>query len=1261
MFSKKKTLLIFVILLSLCLCISAISAEDISTDENSVNLHSTNEDSIQSNVNDNHALQSSDEGMDVKEESSKASLNDEYEVTPDNFYDYFTTDGTLTDNETVLPSGSTLCFVGTFDHIVNTITINRPVSIIGSEDGKIKDMSFMITSSGITLNGLNLVYSGAANADNKLINAIYANDLIIKDNVISFVGNGAQGFFNHPIWITNSTNVIISGNIMDVTVPSDDRERNPVTNLQTVRDGGIFAEFCDCIEISGNLLNITPSAVYGTYDTIHGITVVNSVNATVKSNNIKAKGKKYFYGIYIAGNVFIDPETGEKTYYPASNYYVGNNYLDITGEYYANGINIDNLATGLVNQNNMAVKADNVTYAIYTNTWAGKSYNNITYNYIFSEANSVYCMELMATGERVIGNVMVGNGNFVMGIGCADGREKLDIIDNYIYCNGTGEGTPTGGDLSIQSSNIGIVSTKCPIYLYHNFIFTKSSNYTINLEDTNGSIVKYNYLVADNKIEENTINATGNNTIEDNTNLDEFEITQDNINLYMNNETGTFYNNIPEGAKITFTGTFENINFKRFVFNRMLNIYGNNTIFKNIFVSVKAPFVNITNICIQIDSLSDEEAALSVEGEGVSITNSIFNFNSANNVTAMAVNAVDALNFKFTNNQVYFKGNGFSDNINYAFRLNRAVGSIIEGNNFTILIPSADIEYLPPLYQAILIDGGIVIEDSDNVTVKNNNINLEGYEKYTSTGFDTIYVIDVMNSDGLTFTNNNVTAIGQSYIYGLVVSGEDFNIANNIFNITGTVYANGLDFTGTVSAREPDFVSSSGNVTNNNLNIFANNVTYPIYSNDWTGGAIIVNYINNNIVSKANSVYGMELTGTIESVIGNNMTLDGNFTTGIGIWGKHINLTIENNQIICRGEGSGSPTKGDTYIPSTNVGIIIVGNSTSEIIAYINNNFINTTGKYGVNLTQTTNGTVESNEIYAKSYTGGAAVYEYYKGKNIIQNNIPLMNAVLNISASNSTLPGDNLLITVTGLAGEELIENGQMSIDVLCGDQMIYSATVSVIGGKAIIAIPSISVGEYTISATYTNPDYNPASAQDSVNITDHYTLAVKDLSTYYKYNQYLVATLSKNNVACPGQEVVFNIAGKVVTATTDANGQVKSLVTDYTPNTYKVTVSSNGVSKTVTVKIGKSPVKFTSVTKSVKKGKYFQLKVLTGKNKPIAKQTVIIKIGNKKFTAKTSSSGIAKVKVNLAPKKYKVTYQLQNNKYYESTKKSSTLIVKK
>ena len=57
MFSKKKALLIFVILLSLCLCISGISAEEAITDVDSGNLNSASEDSVQAAVDDTQDLQ----------------------------------------------------------------------------------------------------------------------------------------------------------------------------------------------------------------------------------------------------------------------------------------------------------------------------------------------------------------------------------------------------------------------------------------------------------------------------------------------------------------------------------------------------------------------------------------------------------------------------------------------------------------------------------------------------------------------------------------------------------------------------------------------------------------------------------------------------------------------------------------------------------------------------------------------------------------------------------------------------------------------------------------------------------------------------------------------------------------------------------------------------------------------------------------------------------------------------------------------------
>ncbi len=1256
MFSKKKALLIFVILLSLCLCISGISAEEAITDVDSGNLNSASEDSVQAAVDDTQDLQESGDDTVVAEEEPSVGEgvgdDNEYNVTSENFFNYFENDGRLKD-ETVLPNGSTLNFIGTFENLpsVSSISLNRPINIMGVEGGKIKDISFIISSSGVSLCGLNLDYTGPENVDNILIYADHADDLYLSGNTIKFVGQGGATDNNFAIYVAASRDVSIQTNYMDVTVPSAVKDWDSVKSTQIVRDGAIYAELCDNILINFNELNLTNSTEYSEYGTIQVITVQESENALVTNNKIRAKGKSYIYGIFIFGvkNDEID--------HPADGYVVANNNLNITGEFYANGIDIDNYASGIIDENSIYVRATNVTYAIYTNTYRNgppypsvdenPSYNNITNNNVYASSNSVYCIELMATGENVIGNKLIGVGSFVIGIGSAADPEFLEITNNYIYCNGDGEGTPTGGDLSVASSNTAIVTTKYPLFIRQNYIYTKSGDFAIDLESTEGSIITYNTIIAKNKAGVAAINSTGHDTISNNNEFDAIEINAENIFKYINNETGYFFNFIPDGATITFVGNFADFDFETITINKKVNVIGSNAVFKDIGINVIASDVNITSITIDIDYLYYQAVtALYVNASDVSVTNSEIIYVSPDDIPAYAVYGDAADRFTFTNNKVYFVGNGNYEGINYGVLLARLSNAVVEENNFTFVLPSADISYVPPTYAATLLDGGIVVQNSNGVTVSKNNINLTASDSYTYSGYDTIYVIDVESTNGFTFTDNNVTGVGKSYIYGLVLSGNNFDIENNVFNITGGNYSNGMNFAG-----------STGDVIGNTLFVVANDVTYGFYSYDWTGTPIQITYQNNKVYSKANSVYGMELIGNVETVDGNNFILEGNFTTGIGAYGIHDYLIITNNNVTSFAEGLGTPNTVDSFIPSTNVGVIII-NSPAQISL---NTLINNAGKYAVNLSSSTGVFVTGNSLFAKDYVGGAAVYADDLSANTVSGNTPLMDAVLYITASNETLPGENLIITVNGTARDALIENGQITITVKSGVKTLFAATVTVLDGKAIAAIPSIQVGEYTITATYDNPDYNPATAETLVNITDHITLAVNNLNSNYKYGQYLVATLYKNNVAYAAQEVIFNVSGKIIKATTASNGQAKFLATDLDPATYKVAVSSNGVSKTVTVKIAKSAVKFTSVTKSVKKGKYFQLKVLTAKNKVIAKQVVIIKIGNKKFNVKTNAKGIAKVKVNLAPKKYKVTYQLKNNKYYASTSKSSTLTVKK
>ena len=74
------------------------------------------------------------------------------------------------------------------------------------------------------------------------------------------------------------------------------------------------------------------------------------------------------------------------------------------------------------------------------------------------------------------------------------------------------------------------------------------------------------------------------------------------------------------------------------------------------------------------------------------------------------------------------------------------------------------------------ISEGIVVEDSNNVTFDSNTVFTNFTDVITEYGYDTIYSVDFKNSNNAVITNNEITSVGKDYIYGIILSGNDFTV-----------------------------------------------------------------------------------------------------------------------------------------------------------------------------------------------------------------------------------------------------------------------------------------------------------------------------------------------------------------------------------------------------------------------------------------------------------------------------------------------------
>lgn len=173
-------------------------------------------------------------------------------------------------------------------------------------------------------------------------------------------------------------------------------------------------------------------------------------------------------------------------------------------------------------------------------------------------------------------------------------------------------------------------------------------------------------------------------------------------------------------------------------------------------------------------------------------------------------------------------------------------------------------------------------------------------------------------------------------------------------------------------------------------------------------------------------------------------------------------------------------------------------------------------------------------------------------------------------------------------------------------------------------------------------------------------------------KIGKYLKITLKDGNGnVLSGKTVIFTFKDLTFSRVTNKSGVARLQINIATAGTYSFKISFAGdekfsaSSKTVKVYIKKQSLKLTVPNKTYKlrnKNKYLTATLKNSKGKLIKNKKIIFTINGKKYTVKTNSKGIAKVKVSLSKRKtYKFTVKFAGDKSYNAVSKTAKVLVKR
>ncbi len=163
------------------------------------------------------------------------------------------------------------------------------------------------------------------------------------------------------------------------------------------------------------------------------------------------------------------------------------------------------------------------------------------------------------------------------------------------------------------------------------------------------------------------------------------------------------------------------------------------------------------------------------------------------------------------------------------------------------------------------------------------------------------------------------------------------------------------------------------------------------------------------------------------------------------------------------------------------------------------------------------------------------------------------LNPIIDVSADDIT-EGENATISVT------LHDDATGNVTTTVDGKSYYSPVEN---GNAIITIPDLEYGNYTLPVTYSGDDkYNPLTKD--VNLTvkeDEIIVSAQDLTKYYSGPEpFTVNVAYANGRVVEGKEVKITVNGATYRKTTDENGTV-SLNINLNAGTYDVAVEVDNI----------------------------------------------------------------------------------------------------
>jgi hypothetical protein len=1044
-------------------------------------------------------------------------------VTEDSYSQFFNDDGTA---KAKIKAGSIVYISGQLAN--KTFIFNVPVTVTtyNETQADLTNANFIFNEGASGSNMTNIIIN---NTDYTEV-AVFVNeatDMNITNNTITQTNNDGTTIgiaFNQTTGTTIEANTItVSGKTYPITsTPLLSRTAgiqgynssdnfvldNDVTMVGLGNGGSASAQDSMIgIEVRGEYY-----IDYTTWDMGND----ESNNNLVSDNRITVSGDvKYNYGIRFGNNI--------------DGTIINNNTIDVTGTVYACGVETNKGDDIQILFNNITAVAANYTYGIYVSTGSMGAVNEATVyaNYINVTAKDAYGIELFGPDETTVSeNVIYATGDYSMGIGGYNSNENT-ITDNNITVIGDSSKDKQMTADSLGQDIVGIAllarsGTSDNVVTSNDVKVTDlagSDAYAVTIKGEDNAVTE-NSLVGTNLMGDAAVNATEDNTVENNGPVGDVIITNDTYSQYFD-ENGVFkVSKQLEGSSVFLSGEFTD---KNFVFNVPVNVVTaeDQAILNNSVITFNAGAVgsNISSIIINNKDYSEYVIYLD-HVDDVTIENVTI---SQENIEGDVTHSIGII---------------YGENITIKDSTITTVGKCLNvayDENYKSTVLTSSIYALAT--KALVIDSNTITTKQTGTAETYGTIeglDLRGDKTYDEEEYEYVGVA----FEDARIVNNVINTESTVYTYGLVFNDMtvDCLVDNNTFNSYSDYYSNGIEA----------FNTSKVNITNNIINANSAEFAYGIYLSgmyDWTNyetQATDFNYVAyNTIVCNSSVAYVIELymspSNTIEY---NNLTANSNYSIGVAGADSAFN-TISYNNIVLNNDMVQSTVPTYDMISSYPAGVKFVygymaspGNNTITF----NNITINadTTDKvYTVNLTDTDGNTVTDNTLYGVNVCGSDSVI--YEGEdNTVERNTPKSIDITMGERIGFIGQETNIGVSVIDEDGNE-VQGGTVTFKDANGKVL---GTSEVVDGVASIDVTFSKAVNTTIIAEYAN-DYTTAVTNNTLIVRKaETTITINEFTATVGEEVTITATvLDEAGNAVTNGKVVFKVNGKTLK---DANGKV-------------------------------------------------------------------------------------------------------------------------